>query len=73
MAQAMKPRDWFLPDPHAARLICVSCPAPAAGFDSMASPRCCGDCARKDCKCAFHARQREIVREMPVKSRRATA
>ena len=67
----MKSRAWFLPSPRAAGP-CATCIAPARGFDSHAVARCCGEC-EKGCQCAFQARQREIVREMPIRSRRASA
>jgi hypothetical protein len=71
--KAMKSRVWFLSTPHATGA-CATCTAPARGFDSQAVTRCCGEC-EKGCQCGFQARQREIVREMPIqhKARRATA
>jgi hypothetical protein len=69
----MKERPWFLPN-RFVQGTCATCIAPARGFDSQAVARCCGGC-EKGCQCAFQARQREIVREMPIqhKARRATA
>jgi len=64
-------RPWFLlaPDYGHIQGECLSCSAPAKGFDNRGRKLCCGECPK--CHCEFHRIQKDIASQIPLTRRAA--